>query len=267
MIMQRTDGDSLSYWFAGHLTWPYLLSDALVSRSHLPPGTASTHVTMAAESPRELSRLLKVTGEPAPPEMWDAFVQKHSRLLLHVSRSLGDGHDGAMDRYACILEQLRSDDFRRLRTYAAQPQTKFTTWLVVVARRICADYHRGRYGRQRITGEPDAAQKEELITRRRLADLVVADLDLDTLGDSTEADAVSQLEQAELHDALEASLRQLPNRDLLLITLRFRDDSPVREIAEFMGFPSQFHVYRQLKKVLVDLRRTLQRRGMDEPNL
>jgi RNA polymerase sigma factor (sigma-70 family) len=222
---------------------------------------------MAAEPPNELSRLLETTGKTGDPEAWEAFVQKYSRLLMHVSRSLGDGYDGAMDRYARMLEQLRSDDFRRLRTYAAHPQTKFTTWLVVVARRICMDHQRGRYGRQRITGNPHVAQKEEFTIRRKLADLVVADVDPDALGDSTEPDAARRIQQAELHEALDKALRQLPNRDRLLISLRFEDDAPVREIAEVMGFPSQFHVYRRLKKGLTELRRTLQSRGIDEPNV
>ena len=222
---------------------------------------------MAAEPPNELSRLLETTGKTGDAEAWEAFVQKYSRLLMHVSRSLGDGYDAAMDRYARILEQLRCDDFRRLRAYAAQPQTKFTTWLVVVARRICMDHQRGRYGRRRSTGKPAAAQKDEFMTRRRLADLVVADVDLDALGDSTQPDAARRIQQSELYEALEEAVRQLPNRDRLLITLRFEDDAPVREIAAVMGYPSQFHVYRQLKKVLVELRRTLQSRGIDEPNV
>ena len=222
---------------------------------------------MAAEPPSELSRLLETTGTTAGSEAWEVFVQKHSRLLMHVSRSLGDGYDGAMDRYARMLEQLQCDDFRRLRAYAAQPQTKFTTWLVVVARRICMDHQRGRYGRQRITGEPDAAQEEKHTTRRRLADLVAVDVDLDALSDSAEPDAIRRIQRSELLEALEDAVRQLPNRDRLLITLRFEDDAPVREIAELMGFPSQFHVYRRLKKVLVDLRSRLQSRGIDEPNM
>ena len=222
---------------------------------------------MAAEPPSELSRLLATTDETARPEVWEAFVQKHSRLLMHVSSSLGDGYDATMDRYARVLEQLRSDDFRRLREYAARPQAKFTTWLVVVAQRICMDYHRGRYGRQRITGTPNAAQKEELTTRRRLADLVAVDLDLDALKDSTQPDAVSRIQQAELLEALGNAVGGLPNRDRLLLTLRFEDGAPVREIEETMGFPSEFHVYRQLKKVLAGLRHTLQSRGIHEPNV
>jgi DNA-directed RNA polymerase specialized sigma24 family protein len=46
-----------------------------------------------------------------------------------------------MDGYAYVLEALRSDDYRRLRAYAADGRSKFSTWLVVVARRLCLDLH------------------------------------------------------------------------------------------------------------------------------
>jgi DNA-directed RNA polymerase specialized sigma24 family protein len=123
---------------------------------------------MPAETPGELSRLLEARGDLAHSEAWEAFVRKYSRLLMHVSRSLADGYDGAMDRYAHILEQLCRDDCKRLRKYAVQPQTEFTTWLVVVARRMCTDHQRGRYGRQRLSGEPNAARAEEIVSRRRM---------------------------------------------------------------------------------------------------
>jgi len=60
-------------------------------------------------------------------------------------------------------------------------------------------------------------------------------------------------------------LSRLDLRDALLLTLRFEEDLPAARIAGVMGFPSQFHVYRRLRTVLGDLRRRLQRRGIDGP--
>ena len=39
-----------------------------------------------------------------------------------------------MEVFACVCEALRADDFRRLRTYAAEPvhRARFGTWLVSV---------------------------------------------------------------------------------------------------------------------------------------
>src|SRR5204862_509166 len=83
-----------------------------------------------------------------------------------VARSLTTDHDAAMDGYAHVLERLREHDCRRLRGYAPDGRTKFTTWLVVVARRLCLDFHRHRYGRSDDPA-PDAAAARA--ARRRLA--------------------------------------------------------------------------------------------------
>ena len=82
-------------------------------------------------------------AEPA----WAAFLSKHSGLLLHVARSLGGDDDAAMDRYAFMLDALRRDGCLRLRGYVADGRSQFSTWLIVVARRLCLDEYRHRYGR------------------------------------------------------------------------------------------------------------------------
>ena len=129
---------------------------------------------MAEQPPTELSRLLGAADSAACQEALEAFIQQHSRLIMHAARSLGGGYDAAMDRYAHVLDQLRSDDFRRLRGYGTQAGTKFSTWLVVVSRRICVDYHRSLYGRQRATGDPDPVREERANVRKQLADLLAA---------------------------------------------------------------------------------------------
>src|SRR5262249_41817793 len=97
--------------------------------------------------PAELSQLLAAAEPQGAEGAWGEFVHAHSRLLLHVARSMAKDHDDAMDRFAYLLEQLRRDDCRRLRGFVADGRSKFTTWLVVVARRLCLDYDRRRYGR------------------------------------------------------------------------------------------------------------------------
>ena len=80
--------------------------------------------------------------------LWRAFVEQHSRIIMHACRSVGSDYDVVMDRYAHVLEQLQQDGFERLRAYAPDGRGKFTTWLTVVVRRLCLDHHRGRYGRE-----------------------------------------------------------------------------------------------------------------------
>src|SRR5260370_20101216 len=64
---------------------------------------------MAAALPFELSRLFQAPDGPARDDAWANFVAAHSRLLLHVARSLSPDHDAAMDGYTYVLERLRED--------------------------------------------------------------------------------------------------------------------------------------------------------------
>jgi len=101
---------------------------------------------------RSLDRLLAAIAREEHEHAeaaWRAFVAEYSRLLIHVARSVTANHDDAMDAYAFVLEQLRVDQCRRLREFAADPRCKLSTWLVVVARRLCMDLYRHRYGRTR----------------------------------------------------------------------------------------------------------------------
>src|SRR5206468_5997860 len=166
---------------------------------------------------------------------------EHSRIVLHVCRSVWHSHDDAMDAYAQVLDHLRAEQFRRLQEFAHDPRCRVTTWLVVVTRRICLDLYRRRYGRP---SSEDAADTRR--TRRRLQDLVAEELDLHepVTDEGDEADA--PLRHSELHDALQHALADLPPRDLLVLKLRFVDDLAAQEIARLLAFPSPFHVYRRL---------------------
>jgi RNA polymerase sigma factor (sigma-70 family) len=195
---------------------------------------------------------------------WEHFLSTHSRLLLHVARSFGDDHDAVMDRYTYLLEQLRRDDFRRLRGYAATDESEFSTWLVVVAQRIYLDHHRNRYGRSRSGGTESPAQEEERTARRRLVDLVGAEIDLDAVIDGDGKNPEDSLRSDEVHRALAAALAALAPRDRLLIKLRFEDGLDMPEIARSLRLPTRFHAYRRLGHALADLRRALEKSGIRE---
>jgi RNA polymerase sigma factor (sigma-70 family) len=197
---------------------------------------------------------------------WEHFLRIHSTLLLHVARSFGAGHDEVMDRYTYLLEQLRRDDFRRLRGYAASERSEFSTWLVVVAQRIYLDHHRIRYGRPRVEDAPSPTQEEERAARRRLVDLISAEVDLDAVIDSGGKNPEEALRADETHRALAAALASLTPRDRLLIKLRFEDDLGMPEIARTLRMPTRFHAYRRLVRALADLRRALEASGIREAN-
>jgi len=96
---------------------------------------------------------------------WDAFLERHRGLLFAAIRHYVDDHDEVMDAFAWVCEGLRRDDFRRLRSYAAETpnRARFTTWLVAVVRNLCVDWLRRRDGRARM---PSALQGVSDVQRR-----------------------------------------------------------------------------------------------------
>jgi RNA polymerase sigma factor (sigma-70 family) len=166
-----------------------------------------------------------------------------------------------MDGYTHVVEKLREDCHRRLRAYTPHLTTRFTTWLVVVTRRLLLDYHRHRYGRSR---SEDGARREEHAARRRLEDLVGAEIDPEQLATASSNSPDLGLRREELTRALRQALDELDPSDRLLLALRFEDERPVREIAATMRLPTVFHVYRRVGAALSELKRALARRGVEE---
>jgi RNA polymerase sigma factor (sigma-70 family) len=146
--------------------------------------------------------------------------------------------------------------------YQAEGRASFSTWLTVAARRLCLDHHRSRYGRTRITRDPDKTSALRGL-RRRLADSIGADLDTDLLPDAGAASAESETILHERDAWLHAELENLAPQDRLLLALRFEDDLPASEIAGILDLPTPFHVYRRLNAVLARLRVALESHGID----
>ena len=220
---------------------------------------------MPENLPADVARLLAAANPSERDAAWAAFVHAYTGLMLRVARSLGGGQDAAMDRYAFVLEQLRQDDHRRLRAYQRPGAGGFDLWLIVVTRRLCLDHHRQRYGRARAARPADETGDEDRKTRRRLTDLIGAQIDVAAIADPAADPPDEALAKAERTRAIAAALDGLPPGDRLLLRFRFVEELPAREIAGLMAFPTVFHVYRRLDAVLRVLRETLRRAGMDDP--
>lgn len=227
------------------------------------PGIPSRGREEAGVLPPALASLLAATEREAKETAWAAFVETYTPLLLHTAYRFGHTYDGAMDRYTYLLEHLYRKDFRRLRSFAAIGPGRFTTWLVVVARRLFLDYHRQRYGRAR---PPTAGERKETASsamRRHLAEMVGDEIPLSAIEDGSTPDPEGATYAAECHEALHAAVSSLEPRDKLLLRLRFDEELAAHEIAEIMGFPTQFHVYRRLRIVLTTLGRRLPRYSLE----
>jgi RNA polymerase sigma factor (sigma-70 family) len=182
---------------------------------------------------------------------------------MMVARTVAAEHDGVMGAYAYVLERLREDDYRRLRGYLHDGRSTFSTWLAVVARRMCVDHYRRRYGRP-PRGEGDAsAGREERATRRRLFDLSRATRDLIAITDDRGPTPDDAVRIAQRNQALARAIDDLDPADRVLLKLRFEDDLSARDIATVLQMPSAFHVYRRLATVFASLRRRLAARGVE----
>ena len=237
----------------------------MFSRPSSSSGAVKVRV-LATDNPRvlplELQALLDGTDAASRDAAWAALVRSHNGLLLHAVRSVFPQHDAAMDAYTLVLERLRENDFRRLRTYVADGRSAFSTWLVVVARRLCLDHHRQRYGRT-PRGEHDvAAAEQQRAARRRLLDLTASPLDAADIVDDASGLADRELRSAELRHALDVALADLTPADRVLLRMRFEDELSAQEIATALGWPTPFHVYRHLNALYADLRCRLVARGV-----
>jgi RNA polymerase sigma factor (sigma-70 family) len=200
--------------------------------------------------PSQLRYLLEAADGPQQERAWTEFLASYSRLILYVARQMTRDHDAVMDRYSFVVERLREHSCRRLRTFAADGRGKFTTWLIVVVRRLCLDHDRRKHGRV-----PRSEARRPAVPRR-LVELVFDPEVLDRLPDGApSADEV--LERDQIVQQLNAALAILSPSDQLLLTLRYQDDRSAREIASFMSLPTQFHVYRRLKQLHHTLRQAL----------
>jgi RNA polymerase sigma factor (sigma-70 family) len=208
--------------------------------------------------PGDLQSLVTATDQAVRDRAWASFLREHSDVILRVARAMGGGHDATMDRYAFAVDALQRDNYKRLRAYAPDGRGSFHTWLAVVARRLCMDEHRHRYGRAQ---SDDLHAEAERAARRQLADFVGNELGLDAIEGNTDSPDV-ELERAELRTILNAALAQLDVSDRLILRLRFEDALSVPEIARLTGSDSPFKIYRQLDKVLATVRRHLEAAGI-----
>lgn len=199
--------------------------------------------------PSYLADLLHATSPEHAELAWQRFIAEHSRLIMSVARGVGGDYDAAMDRYAFILDHLRRANYSKLRCYTADARSKFTTWLVVVCRRLCIDQTRSRFGRARA-----GTNVIGLRTRRSLTQSLFSSAELEQVIAPDRDRPDFHAEQSEQHQRLEQCLDNLEPRDRLLIKLRFDDDMSAAEIGRLMKYATPFHVYRRLNRVLNDLR-------------
>ena len=188
------------------------------------PNSSMTQEECRDILPPPVARLLTAGSGPDADEAWAAFLAAYSPLLLRIAAAFAPGYDSALDRYAYMLDELRRNDCRRLRAYAADGRGRFSTWLTVVARRLCLDHFRHQFGRARCPERVRSRTSSSRAVRRRLLDLSSPVEDLALLPDLTLRDPGEVVDEHDRRAALRRALNELRPSDQLLLRLRFEED-------------------------------------------
>jgi len=216
---------------------------------------------MRGALPAPVASLLTARDAQSRDEAWAVFLSAYSALIMRVARLLGGDEDAVLDRYTFALDLLRRDECKRLRQYTADGRGQFTTWLVLVVRRLCLDEYRHRYGRRQSI-ENDAVDRHT--ERRRLADLLGIAPELAEVPALETDDADANIRVLELSAALDSALARLDVSDRLLLRLRFVDGLSVPTIARMTRAPSVAYAYRRFERVFSALRAMLHEVGVED---
>ena len=82
-------------------------------------------------------------------DAWVEFLESYGPVLYQTARAYTSSQDAATDCYVYICDELARNRCRRLLKFNPKGRATFTTWLRVVARNLCFDWHRGQSGRHR----------------------------------------------------------------------------------------------------------------------
>jgi len=97
-----------------------------------------------------IAALLDALRSSSSRDAWVGFLESYSPVLYQTARACTNDEDAAADCYLHICEQLARNRFRQLLKFKIEGRAKFITWLRVVARNLCFDWHRCRSGRPRL---------------------------------------------------------------------------------------------------------------------
>lgn len=101
--------------------------------------------------PRGVVPLLEELQSPnMRGDAWAEFLESYSPVLYQTARACTSDEDAAANCYLHICERLSRNGFRRLLKFKPEGSASFTTWLRVVARNLCFDWHRSQSGRPRL---------------------------------------------------------------------------------------------------------------------
>lgn len=96
-----------------------------------------------------IADLLKQLGSADAQAAWEEFLLRYSSILYQTVHASTRDQDEIADCFVHICKHLARNGFRRLLRFSPDGAASFTTWLRVVARNLCFDWHRKVHGRFR----------------------------------------------------------------------------------------------------------------------
>jgi RNA polymerase sigma-70 factor (ECF subfamily) len=150
---------------------------------------------------------------------WHRFLREYQRcingtiLALLAKFSIHEA-EIADDIFAAVIEKLLIDDCRALRRF--RWNSKFSTWLVSVARNKTYDYLRGLKRKPTVSMSTPIDDDGD-----NLEKVLASDLDLE--------------HELEVRLTAEEALDMLPVKDRLILKMYYLEGMKEREIAELLG--------------------------------
>jgi RNA polymerase sigma factor (sigma-70 family) len=97
-----------------------------------------------------IARILQELGSGESHQAWPDFLRDFSAPILQIIRQVEREPDHVSDCFLFVCEQLSRKRFQRLRRFRVDGPASFATWLQVVVRNLCLDWHRKEFGRHRV---------------------------------------------------------------------------------------------------------------------
>jgi RNA polymerase sigma-70 factor (ECF subfamily) len=151
-------------------------------------------------------------------ESWGQFLRSYGGSIYGAIANLLDKfsiHESeiAQDIFAGVIEKLLVDDYRALRMF--RWNSKFTTWLISIARNKTYDYLRYHKRKAAISISTPIDEYGQ-----RVEEVLAADLDLD--------------HDIEVRITVSETLDWLPTKEKLILKLYYIEGMKEREIAELL---------------------------------
>ncbi len=97
-----------------------------------------------------IARILERLASQEFQQAWSDFLEAYSPLILQTVKQFERDPDPVADCFLFVCERLAEKNFRRLRSFRPHGAAQFPTWLRVVVRNLCLDWHRKEFGRYRV---------------------------------------------------------------------------------------------------------------------